>query len=486
MVKNILTALAQSERLSRCRKIMIRNSSLMLDIALARKKNGKTEPHRRMPYMILLTTTFIACLFFIVYSTVFFINEVLLFDKPPVVTESGAIIPQRSCHREQVLFFFSSSERWANTGVHLSKGDRIKISTSGGFHSDVANLTASALLNRKPTYAYYTNEPIEQMDEVERRNIFEGTENCIYSVKSEDEEVSARFGSVLWTISDENTIHKSNFEDTHREHIYQVEPVRNAEKFIEIEESGEIFFSVNDIYLSDQVIRRMCNSIDNNTPEDGSLQSKTLLAKLHDSGKLFISQKCDGDDSKLEIISDQDRLIALFNEDYNSLFDEAPKQNLREMWFNDNIGNIMICVEIERSIGLMHGMSKWYRSIERIVDSMYHGWFSSKFGIICLTLLLCVSVILFSGLFVVLVYLIFHPKSLKALARPKETLTKVSGWLNIHRYATIYTLIIVSTIITLLITRANLDLSVMLLLCVILCGYIIIFPLRDYIANRER
>ena len=483
MVEKLLTALGNSKRFEKCRKIKVKNSTLMLDIAHTPSNGENRPPHRRMMLMILLTLVSIACIFFVVYCAAFFINEVLLFDKPPVVTESGAIVPQRSCHREQVLFFFSSSDRWASTGVQLSKGDRIKISTSGGFHSDIANLTESARMNRRPTYAYYTNKPLSEMSEEERAMVFDGTKNCIYSLDTEDENLKARFGSVLWTVSDENSISKSDFDDKFSDRIHQVEPVKNAERFIEIEQSGELFFSVNDIYLSDRVIRSMSEDGAEIIPEDGSWQSKELLAELHDNGMLFICPSIENED-RLKCISDANHLIEIFNDNGDNELLNTQRGNLREMWFNDNVGNIMICVEIERNISLMHGMSKWYRTIERIVDSLYMGWFSSKFGIICLTLLLCIGVIIFSGLFVLLVYLIFHPSSLKALSNPKEIFRTLLKEISKRRYSFIYISLILLTILSLLITDANFDICVTLLLIAVILGYMLLFPLR-HIFIRE-
>ena len=41
---------------------------------------------------------------------------------------------------------------------------------------------------------------------------------------------------------------------------------------------------------------------------------------------------------------------------------------MRSIWFQDNIGNVLICIEIERNTAPMHWFIRWYRYTERCVN----------------------------------------------------------------------------------------------------------------------
>lgn len=118
------------------RSIRVDDTNFFLSLVTGTGKNGEPRLKGSVGWRIVWFGIFVSSVFFLlfllIYATTFFIKDILLFDEKPIVTEAGAIIPQRSCNREQVLFHFNAAELWARTGVQLQKGDRIKISHSGG------------------------------------------------------------------------------------------------------------------------------------------------------------------------------------------------------------------------------------------------------------------------------------------------------------------------------------------------------------------
>jgi hypothetical protein len=239
---------------------------------------------------------FVAIVFanvFIITSFVFFINDILLFENTTKINSQGAIIPERSCGRESVLFLFNSSDLWANTGIQLQEDDKVKISISGGFHSDVANLTRVALENRKPQPQYEWTSFYCSKD----------TGNKAQYLYNKDD---AYFGSILYQIAGEGGY---IIDDSTK--IGQLDLSSN--NFFEIKNNGTLYLTVNDIYLSPKVLN----------------------------------------------------LIESEGKEINSL------KNNPEAYYEDNIGQILVVIDIERNLSTLNWKSSWYRYTERHINEVW-------------------------------------------------------------------------------------------------------------------
>lgn len=79
----------------------------------------------------------VGCLIFLVSLAIFLIHDVVLYRNDIAVSRTGALMPRKACQCEQALYLFNTSQLWADTGITLNEGDRVKISVSGAFHSSL-------------------------------------------------------------------------------------------------------------------------------------------------------------------------------------------------------------------------------------------------------------------------------------------------------------------------------------------------------------
>ncbi len=354
---------------------------------------------RTISFVLLITALF-ASIVFTIHGVVFFIKDILFFSEKPTVNHSGAIIPQRSCNREQVIFYFNTADMWVNTGIQLRKGDKIRISHSGSFHSDILDIYNNSIKNDKLTYPYYP-----------QAKQYSSVDNCLYNTTNRNDlsfkerlgewlgvsKTKSRqpyFGSVIWQINNENFV-----VGTDNSHIHQIEP-QDAERFVRIRDNGELFLSVNDIYLSDRVIDSLSN-----TPS------------YADSYILFGGER---------IYFSPENAAHLKN-----LCNDYPEY--RTMWFRDNLGSMLICIEIHRRVHITQWMTRWYRSTEEHISSaLSHGGF---YGAICFIgavlwaavrlainalIILCYSIVVIFVLFALLVLSHKGYKSLSGLVCRKS------------------------------------------------------------------
>lgn len=346
------------------RSIRIDDGNFFLSLVSGVGKDGRPRPGdagRRVCWFGLLVCTLFGALTFIIYAATFFIKDILLFDEKPIVTETGAIVPQRSCNREQVLFHFNSADLWAGTGVQLQRGDRIRVSHSGGFHSDVADIYLKARQNDRLKYPYYFNA---------RNASSEGVENCIYNAandvprsawlqpwrRQEFRERRPAFGSILWQVSEENCVMKPRKGDIHQ--IGQTD----AGRFIRIRKDGELFLTVNDIYLSDSVIARLNPDLPDDPKHLRPLPASPVEAREQNLDFLGIHE------------SGRNDSLLYSREAIRTCVTDHPE--MRSVWFQDNIGSVLICVEIERKVSIPHLFTRWFRNTERRIGWACdnHGW----------------------------------------------------------------------------------------------------------------
>jgi len=256
---------------------------------------------------LLLFTTLVICIVFIISSFIFFINDVLLYKNKPKVNSYGAIILEKSCNRQSVLFLFNSADKWANTGIQLQKDDEIKISFSGDFNSDIAGLRKAAMDNYIPTHEWILFSKPD-------------TTKSKYSLVPK-----ASFGSVLYSIA-------SEFGVQDNDSIYQIE----QDKSIKIGQNGTLYLSVNDIYLSNPIIEKM-------------IADKTARKLLSFGG------------NPNTFHTDQE---------IREYFRDNPYA-----FFNDNLGEILVVIDINRKVNFINWQTSWYRYTENTINSFGDGWF---------------------------------------------------------------------------------------------------------------
>lgn len=307
---------------------------------------------------LVLITAIIMSIVIVVTSLIFFINDVLLYPNSPTINKQGAIIPQRSCNRQSVLFLFNSAENWVSTGIQLQKGDKIKISYSGGFHSDIAGLRKEVGKNDTLRYKWtkFLTGKSEQNPKIREKLLY----------NKED----AFFGSVLYTTASELGVQAND-----KEFFHQIE----KDKTIKIRQNGTLFLSVNDIYLDSFIIQDYQNDNDSifHTKEFITLQEfeknggryKTDLFWIKNTDTVYVS-----------------------GYEFREHFLKNPN-----VFFNDNIGEILVLIDINRKVDIWSWRTSWYRWTENTINGFYdnssnHFW------------AFCKSVIFFFGAIFALVF----------------------------------------------------------------------------------
>jgi hypothetical protein len=199
----------------------------------------------KVHYFLTLLIAIIFSVLVLIGSFVFFISDVLLFHNNPTINEEGAIISERSCNRQSAIFLFNAADNWANTGIQLQKGDEIKISYSGGFNTDLAGLVDSAKKN---------NTLRRKWINLSKPDTTNYDSNLLYNYKEKsclkrfirqffNSKQDAYFGSVLYSLSNEGSVQENNTN-------CQIE----KDKAVTIEGNGNLFLSVNDIYLTSEKV----------------------------------------------------------------------------------------------------------------------------------------------------------------------------------------------------------------------------------------
>ena len=320
--------------------IKLRGGNFWVDLIESVDKQPRQGSMTRIMLFCICIIFVAICVVSIIVGGVFLVKDILLYNRPPVITESGSIVPQRSCNREQVIFFFNTAECWSNTGVYLHKGDKIRISQSGGFHSDLKGVIHSATANEMLKYPYYDSRMTANNYDVTNDPSLQYT---LYNNQHSD----ARFGSVLWQINNENNVRRNPTNAK----IHQLDHSNDSKHYIDIDATGEIFFTVNDIYLTPDIIAQYCTQLDTWHEE---------LARMAN------------DDERLNFLKERD-LLYYIDENENLVWQsDAVMQyfnnsHMRDIWFKDNIGSIMICIEIVRNAENMAWYAQWYREVENSI-----------------------------------------------------------------------------------------------------------------------
>ena len=330
---NGIKEVIQQAMLSGKKHILLNDSSFFIDLIDDKNNNHNTRSISRILTFCMVVIGTAMCAVSLLAGGVFLIKNILLYNQPPIVTESGSIVPQRSCSREQVLFFFNTSECWSSTGVYLQKGDKIRISQSGGFHNDLKGVCQSAKQNKQLKYPYYDSRMVNGKVEKDPNS------NLLYNHDD------AAFGSLLWQVNDRNIVRQNPTKGN----IHQLSPQKDSKEYITIEENGEIFFSVNDIYFTNEVINNYLSK-----PQASQIE---FIANMQE--RLDFVQENDllyyiaTDNKQINVVTHPDSIRHHFGVD-----------NMRDIWFKDNMGSIMVCIEIMRVAENMPWYAHWYRQTE--------------------------------------------------------------------------------------------------------------------------
>ena len=313
-----------------------------------------------------LLTLLIVTLWLIIDFTIFLVNDVIFFREDINVNQSGVLMPSKACRTEQAMFLFNTSDLWANTGIQLHEGDRIKISASGAFHTAIRDVNDSAMKNKRLRHEWISVNG-----------------NCLYPINDNEENTlltlspGSPFGTLLYQIrgdgepclsdwSKDITLNLSSDTNIDEDRIKSIKDTlatelgvktfKSGNKYIDITQNGILHLSVNDIYLNDKVI----DEFEKRNLKIAREKSLTTKSKLSESEDLAVP-------------ADYKSYFMLFHTDTidsNSIYIAGEKfrnffKKYRDVWFKDNIGQIAVMLDIQRQIpnwAFKH--QSWYRFIE--------------------------------------------------------------------------------------------------------------------------
>lgn len=309
----------------------------LLRLPIVGKKRDKDLSASPRVNFVVFVSIVVFYIMMIITILIFFIKSVLLFTPDGGINSQGAIVIPQDCGQEHYIYLFNSATCWANTGIKVLEGDEIELSASGSFFGKIAQMDSCANNNSKPQYprtiiSYYKKS---YADENEEDTITQPIRQLLMYNTGE-----TRFGSLLMLIKedDENFLYDSKDDDGGR--FIQIDFKGESEPpHISVKKSGVIYFAVNDIYLSDRVLQTIKKdpdlqrylSVDSICYADGNNRHQVRTSSLPDS--LF---------AKID----------------------------RFMWFEDNVGEILLNITVARDIlpassFEQASLAKAYRWIEK-------------------------------------------------------------------------------------------------------------------------
>ena len=272
---------------------------------------------------------FVSLVFAIVLLLVilsFFIRGVLFFDPSQRINEHGAITMAQPCGSERNVFLYNTGQCWANTGIQVVRGDRVEVTASGAYYGRVADLYHCAKDNCvlpfdmvMPGLSY----DVAGKDKQDMRSA-QLTRLCMYKGETrrllgmEWTAVEPVFGSLLYQIraSNEPLLYDSDRDADHRRMI-QGNHDRGRVFSFEARHSGDLYVSVNDIYLDRRVLDIM----------DSCRNTAVVTSLLERYGPAMTNgQK-----------------IAMLRAGLG-------RKYLPEMWFADNMGEILFNITVHRNV----------------------------------------------------------------------------------------------------------------------------------------
>lgn len=300
----------------------------LLFVGKSNERDLSASPRFNFIIFIAVITLYIVA---VITMVVFYFSSVLLFNPNSGSNDRGAISIPQPCGEEHYLYLFNTATYWANTGIKVLKGDEVTITASGSFYSNIADMEESAKDNKKMLYQRIFPSKSNSNDSTPDST----KELCMYyyNNKGGKDSFNARFGSLLVQIKDD---YKGPDFTSADGHIFQLDTIRNgvAPHFV-VDTPGVLNFAVNDIYLSERVMKKLINNydfIDSLLKNKFYNQPETMLAKIggmeKHSRRSFLGEKLG--------LMDSCQLDTFFC-----------KAKMRpELWFDDNVGEILLNITV--------------------------------------------------------------------------------------------------------------------------------------------
>lgn len=378
-------------------------------------------PYIRALRFVLVMTALVMSVTFILHYSIVYIRDVLFYKNELEVNSMGAFTPRTGTGTEYGVFLFNTAELWANSGIRISKGDEVRISISGSFHSSFADLVNDSRNNNSspefrwihmskndntesngsPTKAdkkYYLYSQWHQKTNKHYKSIQK------IGTRTDPEKVD--FGAVLCAIAPEY------FSGDPLDSLLDIH-VLNGEKF-KAKSSGVLRFAVNDVVLNDDII---CQMIYEKAPElrKDSISIETFKQKAYSLREEFLNFRSDPTKNDSLIRNERKKTYNEFNGLFGGSFPtntfgfsetnneievfshyiEQPYKEGFQPWYDDNVGQLLACVEIQHQLKmkLLNPMSA-YRMLDKAVREFAEESFPNKIVPLCNCILVFLGFVL--------------------------------------------------------------------------------------------
>ena len=267
----------------------------------------------------------------VLVGTIQIVRDDILYTNQQTVNSQGCLSVKQGLEREYAMYLFNTSELWADTGIELSKGDKYRMSFSGAFHSSIGHLIAESENNNPKPSVIWTNCDTTSGQSDKKPYCVDPTNDIgviLYRVGPSLPLINADIQPTAWNRVDSNLTHKRSvlFEqkkyDRHN-YVFK-EDTSNI-----IRHSGTLQLAVNDVYFRDtHDLSRFANS----TNERRFIESDSVISFFPS----YLRPKVDSIKFCVDSILVRD--TSLFIDNYT------------RMLYDDNLGQILLCLEIEHPI----------------------------------------------------------------------------------------------------------------------------------------
>ena len=270
------------------------------------------------------STVLITTIIVLIYIIAFLIKDVVLSPNNARINNKGVITVDQPCLETHSFFLLNSATYWTSTDIQVSEGDEVYITASGSMYSDVFDMHEAAIKNRHLKYA---RSILGSYRPVKEDTI--GTQYCLYGRYKQDRyqlfklnryqlfklkkglKEYPRFGSLLYQIASPNNGYISYNNKENEEAIQQITLNKNNNEFVfPAAKSGVLYLTFNDILLDNATLTKIFKDANNGNLAAMDLREELKRVKVHKE---------------------------------NDIVDE-------KIWFQDNLGEVLINVRIEKSI----------------------------------------------------------------------------------------------------------------------------------------
>lgn len=338
--------------------------SLLAWVFSNRQEKFQSKINSARVNFVMFFCSIVLAIVLLVSTFFFFFNSVLLLDSNQLINDYGTIHMEQPCGIESCVYLYNTAQPWTNTGINIVKGDEVQISASGAFYGRVFDLVNSAKKNETLPFSFINPSVIDTSQSLYDTNV---VSLCMYNKKD------AVFGSLLYQIrkDNESILYDSRDDNDDYPHIIQDNHERNESFSFTARHSGELYVSINDIYLSDKVLVLLRDMPKKNIEQHLEIEkindaTKIKSDMLFNRGLNWVKERKPKD--KLDTIVENKlaKLYALVHSD--SLF--------HKYWFDDNLGEILLNITVNRNVinnSNVGGsfMSHAYRRIDKFFDKKW-------------------------------------------------------------------------------------------------------------------